>query len=161
MTEQDNDRYLTADQAADILGTSGRTVHRYGEAGQIRTRKTGRRVMFHEGDIHQLARDLQTQRRGPDPDEVDRLREMVQQASYRIGYLEAQLERRLLPDHEMQLRDELAAQKTRVETLQGQLDQAQAQIAGGVWQRWALVALLVLVAILVTVLVIVLIRPAF
>ena len=158
MTEQDNDRYLTADQAAEILGTSPRSIHRYGESGQLRTRKTGRRVMYHEGDVHRMARDLQVQRRGPDPDEVGHLRDMLTQATYRIGYLEAQLERRLLPDHEMQMRDELASLRVERDELRRRVEQAERQ---GARQGQVLLVLVIVAAVLVTVLVIVLLRPSF
>lgn len=39
MTEQDNERELTDEQAANMPGVSRRTVHRYGESGTIQTRK--------------------------------------------------------------------------------------------------------------------------
>src|SRR3712207_6802000 len=138
MTEQDNERYITAEQAAEILGTSPRTIHRYGEGGQLRTRKSGRRIMFHAGDVHRLAEDFQTQRKGPDPDEVEQLRHQLQQATYRIGYLEAQLERRLLPDHEMQLREELIKVRTERDLLQQQL-----QVTAAPWRTRLIIVLLV------------------
>ena len=165
MTEQDNDRYLTDEQAANVLGVSRRTVHRYGESGDIRTRKTGRRTMFRANDVDALADDLRAQRRSPDPDEVERLRTQLQQATYRIGYLESQMELRLLPDHARQIQDDLAATKAREEELRQQLEaanaiaQEQTVTAKASARRaqiiqWLFIAALIAIAVLVTVLVI-------
>ena len=110
--------------------------------------------MFHGGDVEQLASDMQEQRRGPDPDAVQRLQVELQQATYRIGYLEAQLQQRLLPDHARQIQDELASAKAERDLLreqQGQLHQQLAQ-ARAPWRTWLIVGLIVLVAILATVL---------
>lgn len=148
MTDSDNDKYITAERAASTLGVSERTVYRYAETEQIRTRKSGRRTMFHAGDVARLSDDLQSQRQGPDPDVVQQLRTELQQATYRIGYLESQLQQRLLPDHEIQLRDELAQAKAERDMLRQNLSQASAP-----WRTWALIGLLIIVAILATLLV--------
>ena len=165
MTEQDNDRYLTDEQAANVLGVSRRTVHRYGESGVISTRKSGRRTMFRASDVDALADDLRMQRRSPDPEEVERLRAQLQQASYRIGYLESQMELRLLPDHARQIQEDLAATKAREDELRQQLAaanaiaQEQTATANAAARRaqliqWLFIAALVAIAVLVTVLVI-------
>ena len=165
MTEQDNERYLTDEQAANVLGVSRRTVHRYGENGVIGTRKSGRRTMFHAGDVDALADDLRMQRRSPDPDEVERLRTQLQQATYRIGYLESQMELRLLPDHARQIQEDLAATKAREDELRQQLaaanaiTQQQAATANATARRvqiiqWLFIAALIAIAVLVTVLII-------
>lgn len=127
MTERDSDRYLTDEQAAQVLGVSNRTVHRYGESGTIRTRKAGRRTMFHAGDVDRLAEDLRVQRRAPDPEEVDQLRLKLEAAATRIGYLEGQLERRLLPDAEMQMRENLIRAQAERDALQARLEAAEAR----------------------------------
>ena len=154
MTERDTDKYITPERAAQQLGVSERTIYRYAETGQIRTRKSGRRTMFHAGDVEQLAGDMQEQRRGPDPDAVQRLQGELQQATYRIGYLEAQLQQRLLPDHARQIQDELATAKAERDLLRQQQEQLHQQLAQAraPWRTWLLVGLIVLVAILVTVL---------
>lgn len=151
MTDTDNDRYVTAEQAADLLGTSPRTVHRYGEGGRLRTRKAGRRLMYHAGDVQQMVDDLEAQRRGPGPDEFTEIRNQLQAANYRIGYLEAQLDRRLLPDHEMQMREELIKVRTERDMLQQSLARASAP-----WRTWLIIALVIVVTVLVTILVVVL-----
>lgn len=155
MTDKDTDKYITAERAAAQLDVSERTIYRYAETGQIRTRKSGRRTMFHGGDVDQLASDMQEQRRGPDPDAVQRLQSELQQATYRIGYLEAQLQQRLLPDHARQIQDELASAKAERDLLRQQQDQLQDQLAQAraPWRTWLIVGLIVLVAILVTLLV--------
>lgn len=139
---------MTAEKAAAQLGVSERTVYRYGETGQIRTRKSGRRTMFHAGDVAQIAEDIQQQRRGPDPDEVQRLQTELQQANYRIGYLQAQLEQRLLPDHARQIQNDLAVATAERDQLQQQITRLSAP-----WRTWLIVGLLILVAVLATLLV--------
>ena len=165
MTNADNDRYLTDEQAAAVLGVSRRTVHRYGENGTIQTRKTGRRTMFLASDVDDLAEDLRTQRRSPDPDEVERLRNQLQQATYRIGYLEAQMEQRLLPDKARQIQDELVGAQAREEELRQRLALAETQAQSGDMEarvarrqaqiiQWLFVVALIAIAVLVTLLVI-------
>jgi excisionase family DNA binding protein len=148
MTTSDSDKYMTAEKAAATLGVSERTIYRYGETGQIRTRKSGRRTMFHAGDVAQIAEDMQQQRRGPDPDEVQKLQSELQQANYRIGYLQAQLEQRLLPDHARQIQDELATAKAERDQLAQQIQRLAAP-----WRTWLLIGLIIVVAILATLLV--------
>ena len=148
MTDKDTDKYMTAERAAQQLDVSERTIYRYAETGQIRTRKSGRRTMFHAGDVEQLASDMQEQRRGPDPDAVQRLQAELQQATYRIGYLQSQLDQRLLPDHARQIQEELAAAKAERDLLRQQLTQAAAP-----WRTWLIIGLIIAVAILLTLLV--------
>ena len=148
MTDKDTDKYMTAERAAQQLDVSERTIYRYAETGQIRTRKSGRRTMFHGGDVEQLASDMQEQRRGPDPDAVQRLQAELQQATYRIGYLTSQLDQRLLPDNARQLQEELAAAKAERDLLRQQLTQAAAP-----WRTWLTIGLIIAVAILLTLLV--------
>ncbi len=56
----DDTEYITADAAAETLRISPRQVHRYGEGTnpRLRTRRAGRRLLFHAGDVVQLASDL-------------------------------------------------------------------------------------------------------
>jgi hypothetical protein len=57
---EDDAEYITADQAAERLRVSPRQVHRYGEGdrARLRTRKAGRRLLFHAGDVDTLAHDM-------------------------------------------------------------------------------------------------------
>jgi hypothetical protein len=148
MTTSDSDKYITAEKAAAALSVSERTIYRYGETGQIRTRKSGRRTMFNAGDVAQIAEDMEQQRRGPDPDEVQKLQGELQQANYRIGYLQAQLEQRLLPDHARQIQDELATAKAERDQLAQQISRLSAP-----WRTWLLIGLIIAVAVLLTLLV--------
>jgi len=78
---------------------------------------------------------------------VQRLQNELQQATYRIGYLEAQLQQRLLPDHELNLRNELAQAKAERDLLQQSLSRAAAP-----WRTWLLIGLVIIVAVLATIL---------
>lgn len=56
MSEQQT--WLTAADAAQVLRVSTRQVHRYAETGQLVTRRAGRRVLFSAASVAQLADDL-------------------------------------------------------------------------------------------------------
>ena len=134
-----DEEYITVEDAADILQVVPRQVNRYGNGpdARLRTRKAGRRVLYHRGDVEQLADDLgvinkprvprpspaemvpagemlqQWRQREQDHDRrVDELQAQLNSAARRIGELEALLAQRLEPEQERALRDELAAVKT-------------------------------------------------
>jgi hypothetical protein len=54
----DQQTWLTAADAAQVLRVSARQVHRYAEMGQLVTRRAGRRVLFSAASVAQLADDL-------------------------------------------------------------------------------------------------------
>jgi hypothetical protein len=54
----DEQTWLTAADAAQVLRVSTRQVHRYAETGQLVTRRAGRRVLFSAASVAQLADDL-------------------------------------------------------------------------------------------------------
>ena len=56
----DDTQYITVEDAADILQVTPRQAHRYGggDHPRIRTRKAGRRILYHRGDVEALAVDL-------------------------------------------------------------------------------------------------------
>jgi hypothetical protein len=56
MSEQQT--WLTAADAAQVLRVSARQVHRYAETGQLVTRRAGRRVLFSSASVAKLADDL-------------------------------------------------------------------------------------------------------
>ncbi len=60
MNEAPETHWIPVEDAADILQVTTRQAHRYGEGdnARIRTRKAGRRVMFHKEDVESLAADL-------------------------------------------------------------------------------------------------------
>jgi hypothetical protein len=51
--------WITANEAAEVLRLTSRQVHRYGESGKIKTRRAGRRVLFLASDVASLADELQ------------------------------------------------------------------------------------------------------
>lgn len=52
--------YVTVEHAAERLRVSARMVNEYGRSDppKLRTRKAGKRVLYHAGDVAQLAHDL-------------------------------------------------------------------------------------------------------
>ncbi len=58
MSEAPEAHWIPVEDVADILQVTTRQAHRYSESGRIRTRKAGRRVMFHKEDVESLAADL-------------------------------------------------------------------------------------------------------
>jgi hypothetical protein len=59
--------YITVEEAAALLELSTRQVSRYGkgEGARLRTRRAGKRILYHRGDVESLARDLQVARTPP------------------------------------------------------------------------------------------------
>lgn len=107
---EDDAEYITADQAAEVLRVSSRQVHRYAEGNnpRLRVRKAGRRLLFHAGDVDQLALDLNVAHRPrPRPSAV---RMMPQ------GELAQYLKQK---DEEIaQLREEIAQRREEIARLQ-------------------------------------------
>lgn len=67
MSERNPFEWITAADAGKLLRLSSRQVHRYGELGKIRTKKVGRRVLFHSDDVSKLADELQVDYRPAPP----------------------------------------------------------------------------------------------
>lgn len=59
--------WLTAADAAKVLRVTPRQVHRYGEQGQLVTRRAGRRTLFSAASVAKLADDLAVDIRPPAP----------------------------------------------------------------------------------------------
>ena len=55
-----DDTYITVEEAADILQLSTRQTHRYakGTPPRLRTSRSGKRFLFHQGDVRRLAEEL-------------------------------------------------------------------------------------------------------
>ncbi len=140
----DNGRYITVEEAQEILRVSVRQVHNYISSGRIRSHKEGKRRMIAEADVIALAGELGSAHREPPPKVellpdsgplIDYIRDLNNQAlvmSRRIGELEAQLQQRLLPEDAQQIREELAREQMRSdliaeenERLRHALEQAQ------------------------------------
>jgi hypothetical protein len=136
-----DEEYITVEDAADILRVVPRQVNRYGNGpdARLRTRKAGRRVLYHRGDVETLADDLGVVNKPQTPrtpaselvpqgkvleewrlrerehqEQINELHAKLNAAAHRIGELEAQLQHRLSPEQERALRDELAAYKTQL-----------------------------------------------
>jgi excisionase family DNA binding protein len=169
MTTPDDSEWLAVEDAADALGIGTRQVHRYGQAGRIRTEQRGRRVVFNRADVEALAAELGAARgvrpqapRQPKAELVpagqmlDYLRQRdaelaenqrrLETALLEVGRLRAEVERRALPEDTEGLRVELASVKAERDALRQQLDTApRAQPR----YLWAVVAALVLLGVLV------------
>jgi Helix-turn-helix domain len=61
--------YITVEEAAALLDLSTRQVSRYGKGAdaRLRTRRVGKRILYHHGDVEALARDFQIARTPPPP----------------------------------------------------------------------------------------------
>ncbi len=142
-----DEEYIPVEDAAYILQLTTRQVHRYGSDPnpRLRTRRLGKRVIFHRGDVEALAAELGAirkvgERPPPAPkaelmpigEMLSYLRERDQQladvqsqmnqALIRIGQLQAMLDQRLLPEDEQQLRLRLTQLEEEHDRLQRDLE---------------------------------------
>ena len=143
------DDWITVEDAAERLQVSTRQAHRYGQPplSRIRTRKAGRRMLFHLGDVEELAAELNVEAKpAPRPktelvpvgemltyirerdQQLSETQERLNRAMLEVGRLQGQLEQRLLPED--------------ADALRQQLQQAE-QERDALRQRWARVPLLV------------------
>ncbi len=122
------DEYITVEEAASLLRVSIRQANRYGSGDnpRIRTRKAGKRILYHRGDVEALANDLgvaykpiakqQPVELLPPGDVLNLVRDLQERlmlTTRRIGELEALLQHRLLPEDA----DELQRKLTEAELL--------------------------------------------
>jgi hypothetical protein len=63
--------YITIEEVAALLDLSSRQASRYGqgEGARLRTRRAGKRILYHRGDVESLGRDFQVARTPPPPRE--------------------------------------------------------------------------------------------
>jgi small-conductance mechanosensitive channel len=145
--EPPEEHYIPVEEVAVILGVTIRQASRY--ADRVRTRKAGKRVLFHKGDIDAVAEEkrIEDAARGearkyeppksktelvPVGEMLDYLRErdakidqQQQQliaAARRIGELEVQLQQRLLPEDAQHLRQRLAEVEAQATQLHAELE---------------------------------------
>jgi hypothetical protein len=157
--------WLEADQAARRLSRTERQVYRYGQEQKVRTRRYGRRLQYHAGDVETLAERLGVDNEArpivprqdimPPGVMLDYLRERdrelaesqrrLEQAAIELGAARQEIGRRQLVDQEL-------------DTVRSERDQLRVQIAElQPWRRWgmrliwalAIVVILALVAIIV------------
>src|SRR5438128_2193501 len=105
-------KWLTVNEAAAILRMTPRQVNRYGNTGRIRTRRAGRRVLYHNIDVEQLADELRVDERpatqptslaAPLASLTEQLRDRDQQLAEAQHRLEERLDR--IEAHQRQLPD--------------------------------------------------------
>ena len=87
--------WLTAADAAKVLKVSARQVHRYGELGQLVTRRAGRRVLFSAESVARLADELAVDYRPPPapPRELQPMIDAIEQLQSRDERIDQRLER--------------------------------------------------------------------
>jgi hypothetical protein len=99
MSNKEN--WLTAADAAKVLKCSARQVHRYAEAGQLVTRRAGRRVLFSSESVAKLADELAVDYRpAPAPgrdlapmiDAIEQMQRRDQTIDERLGRIEKRVE---------------------------------------------------------------------
>ncbi len=141
MDDQLDSEWITAQEVADMLRVSIRHAYRYGEDGDIVIRRIGRRIEFSRASAEELAAKLNVDIKPitkppktdllPASELLDYLKEVqnrLDNALLTIGRLQGQLDQRLLPDDEHQLKQRLAETETARTILQQQLDTAQAEL---------------------------------
>ncbi len=134
MTDNDNE-YITIDDAAQIIRVSYRHAARF--AGRVRTRKVGKRILFHKGDVEALSVELGAQYKTeiPKPAELVPLGIMMEtfkQQQQQIAMLSREVGRLegLLESHRAMLADvqEVRQQLTVVEAERDRLLQENEQL---------------------------------
>ncbi len=109
----DADAYITAEDAARLLGRSERTVYRYARQGRIRDRETAGSKLFHRGDVEALAGELHIE-----PQPVQPKAELVPVGEM-MAYLQQQSERHAETERLLnQAMREIGKLQERVETQQ-------------------------------------------
>lgn len=127
----DNDAWINAKTAADVLRVSERQVNRRGNDGDLQTKRVGpRRVLYLRSDVERLAAELQVVERPRQ--QVIPKREMVPMRDV-LGTIErAQTELTKAREEVGYLRGQLDTQQkqlTDAEATRHQLGEAQARIA--------------------------------
>ena len=138
---EENGRYISVQEAQDILRVSARQVQYHSANGKIQSVKQGRRLMLLESDVHALAEELGSSDKrppqlpvevmpdtGPLIDYIKELNSQLMVASRRIGELEAQIQQRLLPDDEYTLRQQLADAEARAKVYEEELTKLREQV---------------------------------
>jgi hypothetical protein len=136
----ENGRYITIEQAQEILRVSVRQVHNHIASGRIHSYKEGKRRMLLEADVIALSEELGSANRDAVPKVemlpdtgplIDYIRELNSQAlvmSRRIGELEAQLQQRLLPEDAAQIHEELTREQIRAQLIAEENQRLQAEL---------------------------------
>jgi excisionase family DNA binding protein len=138
MSDEEQPEYnLTVEQVAARLNLSIRSAHRYAESKRLRTRRAGRRVLFHAGDVEALARDLDIAASAPPAPQpkqelvpAGQLLDYLKERDRHLAEAQARHEQALLEIGRLRgLLETYKALPEDVEQLRGQLDQAQQDLA--------------------------------
>jgi hypothetical protein len=142
----DEETWLEAAEAAARLARTERQVYRYGQERKVRTRRYGRRLQYHAGDVEALAQKLGVDNEPrpivarqdimPPGQMLDYLRERdreladyqrrLEQAALELGAARQEIGRRQLVDQELStVRDERDQLRTQIAELQP-------------WRRWGI-----------------------
>ena len=144
MADEEQEQYnLTVEEVAARLSLSVRSAHRYAESKRLRTRRAGRRVLFHAGDVEALARDLNVAASAPaapqPKQELVPAGRMLEYLAERDKYLadtQARHEQALLEIGRLRgLLETYKALPEDVEQLRAQLGQAEAERAAAQAER--------------------------
>ena len=134
MSDEEQEQYnLTVEEVAARLNLSIRSAHRYAESKRLRTKRAGRRVLFHAGDVESLARDLDVAASAPPKPQpkqelisAGRMLEYLAERDKYLAETQARHEQALLEIGRLRgLLESYKALPEDVEQLRGQLDQAE------------------------------------
>ena len=135
------------EEAAYLLQVTTRQVHRYGSEpnARLRTRRLGKRVLFHRADVDALTNEFGAIRKAGDrpppapkaelmpvgemlsylrerDQQLTEVQQAFNQALLKIGHLQGQLEQRLLPEDAEHLRQRISELEGERERLQRELN---------------------------------------
>jgi hypothetical protein len=179
MSSNNNDEWITVEEAAGILRVVPRQVNRYGNEKRIRIKRTGRRVFYHRADVTQLAEELGAARRPAPPPKtelvpagvmLDYLRERDQQLAnteHQLAAVLAQLAaaqqdlgRRMLPEDEQKLRSQLIEVAAERDQIRSQFEALRNEINPW-YRRWQVLLPIAIaaLAVAITLFVLLLSRP--
>ena len=107
---EDEDEYISVEEAAQVLNVSVRSTQRYAQNDRVRSRRVGNRLQLHQSDVLALADELGSVNKRPAPPQsvpadvllgyVEKLRIETNMLNSQIGQLQEQLKSRpLLEDH--------------------------------------------------------------
>lgn len=138
MNEQE---WLTAEQVAEILRVSLRHAYRYGEDGKIVTRKAGRRIQFSRASVEELAAELNVDIKPPTRlqktdllpasellEYLKQVQDQLNTALLSIGRLQGQLDQRLLPEDEQNLKQRITELEQEREAIEAERIALQAEV---------------------------------
>lgn len=148
--------YIQVEEAAAITGLTARQVHRLGETGKLRRRRSGKRYLYHLGEVQALAADAAVANRPPpEPrapkqelmpagqmleylrerdNQLEAYQRRLEQAAYELAQLRTELQNtKLLADKGAALDERMRAVEAERDALRRQLEEIQRQQSW--WRR--------------------------